>query len=63
MFTDIRSLQELMNKPAEMNNTLERINSRIIVTEQHINDLEDRLVEISATEQNTEREWEEMKTV
>ena len=52
-----------MNKPAEMNNTLERINSRIIGTEQHINDLEDRLVEISATEQNTEREWEEMKTV
>ena len=47
MFTNIRSLQEIMNKTAEMNNTLERINSRIIGTEQQINDLEDRLVEIS----------------
>ena len=35
-----------------MNNTLERINSRITEAEERINDLEDRMVEITATEQN-----------
>ena len=39
----------------EMNNTLEGINSRIIEAEEQINDLEDRMVEITATEQNTEK--------
>ena len=34
-----------MNKQAEMNNILERINSRIIGSEEQITDLEDRLVE------------------
>ena len=38
-----------------MNNTLEEIHSRIIEAEEHINDLEDRMVEITATEQNIER--------
>ena len=38
-----------------MNNTLEGINSRIIEAEEPINDLEDRRVEITATEQNTEK--------
>ena len=38
-----------------MNNTLEGINSRIIEAEEQINDLEDRMVEITATEQNTEK--------
>ena len=33
----------------EMNNTLEEINSRITETEEQINDLEDRMVEITAT--------------
>ena len=55
IFTNIRSLQELMNKQAGMNNTLERINSIITGTEKQINDLEDRLVEITTTVQNIEK--------
>ena len=38
-----------------MNKTLEGINSRITEVEKWINDLEDRMVEISAIEQNTEK--------
>ena len=38
-----------------MNNTLEGINSRITEAEEWINDLEDRMVEITATEQNIEK--------
>ena len=53
MFT--KDLQELKNKQAEMNNTLEGINSRITKAEEWINDLEDRMVEITATEQNIEK--------
>ena len=34
-----------------MNNTIERINSRIMEAEEQINDQEDRMVEITATEQ------------
>ena len=50
MFT--KDLEELKNKQTEMNNTLEGINSRITEAEEWINDLEDRMVEITATEQN-----------
>jgi len=39
-----------------MNNIREGINSRITETEEQINDLEDRMVEITATEQNIEKE-------
>ena len=53
MFT--KDLQELRNKQTEMNNTLEEIHSRIIDAEAWINDLEDRMVEITATEQNIEK--------
>ena len=42
----------------EMNNILEGINSRITEAEEQINNLEDRIVEISATEQNIERKRE-----
>ena len=45
-----------------MNNTLERINSRITEAEEHIIDLEDRMVEITVTEQNIENRMKEMKT-
>ena len=44
-----------------MNNTLEGINSRItevIEAEEQINDLEDRMVEITAIEQNIEKRME-----
>ena len=44
-----------------MDNTLEGINSRITEAEEQINDLQDRMVEITATEQNIE-ETKEMKT-
>ena len=54
MFT--KDLQKLKKKQTEMKNTLEGINSRITETEEQINDLEDRMVEIIATEQNIEKE-------
>ena len=47
MFT--KDLEELKNKETEMNNTLEGIRSRITEAEQ-INNLEDRMVEITASE-------------
>ena len=50
MFT--KDLEELKYKQTEMNNTLEGINSRITEAKEWINDLEDRLVEITAAEQN-----------
>ena len=37
-----------------MNNTIEGINTRITEAEKQINDLEDRMVEITATEENIE---------
>ena len=36
-------------------NTLEEINSRITKAEEQVDDLEDRMVEITATEQNIEK--------
>ena len=53
MFT--KDLQELKNKQAETKNALEGISSRITEAEEQINDLEDRMVEIIATEQNIEK--------
>ena len=53
MFTE--DLEELKNKQIEMNNTLEGIHSRITEAEERINDLEDGMVGITATEQNTEK--------
>ena len=46
-----------------MNNTLEEINSRITEAEERINDLEDRMMEIIATEQSVEKRMKKkMKT-
>ena len=53
MFT--KDLQKLKKKQTEMKNTLEGINSRITETEEQINDLEDRMVEVTATERNIEK--------
>ena len=50
----IKDPEELNNKQTEMNDTLKGINSKITKAEQ-INYLEDRRVEITATEKNTER--------
>ena len=51
MFT--KDLEELKNKQTEMNNTLKGIHSRTAEAETQINDLEDRMVGVTATEQNT----------
>ena len=57
MFT--KDLEELKNK--QVNNTLEGINSRITEAKEWISDLEDRMVEITATklkiEKKNEKEW------
>ena len=41
-----------------MSSTLEGIHSRITEAEEQINELEDRMVEITATEQSTEKKSE-----
>ena len=46
---------------AKRNNTLEGINSRLTEAEEQINDLEDRMVEITTTEQNIERRMKKKK--
>ena len=60
-----KDLQELKNKQTEMNNTRtemkttqEGINSRITEAEEQISDLEDRVLEISAMEQNKDKKNE-----
>ena len=58
MFT--KDLEELKHKQ-QMNNTLEEINSRT-EAEEWINELEDRMMEIIATEQNTEKRMKKRKT-
>ena len=50
-----KDLEELKNKQTEMSNRLKGINSRIIKAEEQISDLEDRMVEITAAEQNIEK--------
>ena len=54
MFT--KDLQELKNKQTEMNNRPEGIHSRIIEAEAQINDLENRIVEITGAKQNIGKE-------
>jgi len=57
-----KNLEELKNKQIEIYKTLEGISSRIIEAEERINDLEDTMVKITATEQNIEKRIKEMKT-
>ena len=60
----IKDLQELKNK--QMNKTLEGIHSRITEAEAQINDLENRMVEITAAKQNIgekKKKRKEMKIV
>ena len=56
-----KDLEELKNKQTEMNNILEGIHSRITEAEEWINDLEDRMVEITAVEQNREKRMKKKK--
>ena len=53
MFT--KDLPELKNKQREMNNTVEDINSGITEAEEWINDLEDKMMEITSTEYSIEK--------
>ena len=53
MFT--KHLEKLKKKQTEMNNTLQGIDSRIMDAEEQISDLEDRMVQITATKQNAEK--------
>ena len=53
----IKDPEELNNKQTEMNDTLKGINRKITEAEQ-ISDPEDRMVEITAAEQNTEEKNE-----
>ena len=57
MFT--KDLEELKNR--QMSATLEGINSRITEAEEWINDLEYRMVEINASEQNTKRNEDSLR--
>ena len=50
--TFTKDLEEFKNQQTEMNNVPEGINSRITEAEEWINELEDRTVQITATEQN-----------
>ena len=59
--TFTKDLEKLKNKQTEMNNTLEGINSRVADAEEWISDLENRMVDITATEQNIEKKRKEMK--
>ena len=52
-----KDLEDLRNKQAEMNNTLQRINSRITEAEEWVSHLEHRRVDITATKQNKEEKW------
>ena len=47
----------------EIKNSLEGINSRITEAEERICDLEDKIVEITTTEQNKEKRTKELRTV
>ena len=48
----------MMNyKINEIKNSIEGINSSITEAEKRISDLEDKIVEISTSEQNKEKEW------
>ena len=49
-----KDLEEFKNQQTEMNNIPEGINSRITEAEEWINELEDRMVQMTATEQNIE---------
>ena len=52
----LKSKQTMMNNTTnEIKNSLEGINSRITEAEEWISDLEDKIVEITTTEQNTDK--------
>ena len=59
---ELKSKQTVMNSTiTEINNTLEGINSRITEAEERKSDLEDKIVEITTTEQNKEKRTERIE--
>ena len=65
-----KELEELKSKETMMNNTineiknsLERIHSRITKAEEWISDLEDKIMDITTTEQNKEKRMKRLRTV
>ena len=53
----------MSNTITEIKNTLEGINSRITEKEERKSELQDKMVEIIAREQNKEKEYKEWRTV
>ena len=51
------------NTVNDIKNSLEGIYSRITEAEERISDLEDKIVEITTTEQNKEKRMKRMRTV
>ena len=63
-----KDLAELNNKHTnntitEIKNILEGINIRLSEAEEWVGDLEDKMVEITAEEQNKVKDWKELKIV
>ena len=50
-----KDLQELKNKQTELNSTLEGINNRVTEAEEWTNDLEDRMMEVTARKQDRKK--------
>ena len=60
---ELKSKQTMMNNTInDIKNTLEGINSRITEAER-ISELEDKIVEITTSEQNKEKRRKELRTV
>ena len=59
---ELKSKQTMMNSTInEIKNSLEGINSRITKEEEWISDLEDKIVEITTTEQNKEKRMKRLE--
>ena len=59
---NIKMIQsELKNSIIEMKNTLEGINSRLGYIEEHISDLKDRIIEITQSEQQKEKQIKKLE--
>ena len=57
-----KDLEALKNKQTEMNNILEGIGSRVTWAEERISYLDDRMVEITTTEQNIDKRMNKSTT-
>ena len=57
-----KDLEALKNKQTEMNNILEGIGSRVTWAEERLSDLDDRMEEITTTEQNIDKRMNKSKT-